>query len=223
MGGNLKKNLVQELQSAQGALQTSKQLRKHKRAVFRGGVFLAKMPLCQLAVETKTKLRSGSSAEIVTRMFKYLQQQHVKYWLVIITSPEFISYQVDINVIHKPRYWVSVTRPAVTENSAMMLANLTNWKRKRAKETKNKEVHRKRKKGKRLSKKGGKKRHKGLRARSFKNYVRNYATNAMSLSSLSRIEVENRHFHIPHSDTTIICTSLVHPRTGDRILQLDSV
>jgi hypothetical protein len=79
MGGNLKKNLVQELQSAQGALQTSKQLRKHKRAVFRGGVFLAKMPLCQLAVETKTRLRSGSSAEIVTRMFRYLQQQHVKY------------------------------------------------------------------------------------------------------------------------------------------------
>jgi len=79
MGGNLKEFLVQELQSAQGALQTSKQLRKHKRAVLRGGVFLAKMPLCQLAVETKTKLRSGSSAKIVTRMFRYLQQQHVKY------------------------------------------------------------------------------------------------------------------------------------------------
>jgi hypothetical protein len=32
-------------------------------------------------------------------MFGDLQQQHVKYWLVTITSPEFISYQVDINVI----------------------------------------------------------------------------------------------------------------------------
>jgi len=103
----------------------------------------------------------------------------------------------------------------------MMLANLTNRKRKRAKETKNKEVHRKRKKRKRLSKKGGKKRHKGLK-QDLSGIIRNYATNAMSLSSLSRIEVENRHFHIPHSDTTIICTSLVHPRTWDRILQLDS-
>ncbi len=79
MGGNLKEFLVQELQSAQGALQTSKQLRKHKREVFREGVFLAEMPLCQLAAETKTKLRSGSTAEIVTRMFRDLQQQHVKY------------------------------------------------------------------------------------------------------------------------------------------------
>jgi hypothetical protein len=79
MGGNLKEFLVQELQSAQGALQTSKQLRKHKRAVFREGVFLAKMPLCQLAAETKTKLSSGSTAEIVTHMFGDLQQQHVKY------------------------------------------------------------------------------------------------------------------------------------------------
>lgn len=104
-----------------------------------------------------------------------------------------------------------------------MLANLTKLKEKeKANETKNKEVHRKREKGKRLSKKGGKKRHEGLRARSFRNYVRNYATNAMSLSSLSRIEVENRHFSYT-SDTTIICTSLIHPRTEDRILQLDSV
>jgi hypothetical protein len=79
MGGNLKEFLVQELQSAWGALQTSKQLRKYKRAVFREGVFLAKSPLCQLAAETKTKLRSGSSAEIVIRMFGDLQQQHVKY------------------------------------------------------------------------------------------------------------------------------------------------
>ncbi len=68
MGGNLKEYLVQERQSAQGALQTSKQLRKHKRAAFREGVFLAKMPLCQLAAETKTKLRSGSTAEIVTHV-----------------------------------------------------------------------------------------------------------------------------------------------------------
>jgi hypothetical protein len=44
----------------------------------------------------------------------------------------------------------------------MMLANLTNLKEKeKAKETKNKEIHRKREKGKRLSKKGGKKRHEG--------------------------------------------------------------